>query len=176
MFDGLDDEIAYNEEEDDITAGKANASRFLNDLKNRSKRNNTQGDGASSDDKSENQSNDFMLNANSDQSDEPFPQRSNYTFDIVDFERQYPSKNLEKKPVPASALPDEEEDRILRNKRFKESLLASLPDRVKDFKVKKEEEEKEPAKPKGSVFFGLSPDISNDASPAQGTFSIIGGK
>lgn len=169
MFDGLDDDIAYNEEEDDIAVGKANTAKFLNDLKNKRKQRNSNEDGASSDDESENQSNHFTFNVNSDESANPFPQKSNYAFDIVDFERQYPSKQPEKTPAQSSALLDDNEDRILRNKKFKESLLAGLPERVKNFKVKKEEEEKEPVKPKGSLFKTFSPDALNEASPAQGT-------
>jgi hypothetical protein len=116
MFEGIGDEIGYTEEEEDIAAGKASTTKFLKDLKNRTKNVDTSENGASSNDKSE----------------DVFPQRAHNPYDFIGIDTR-PLKGKFEIPEPTGNQIDEE--KILRNRMAKQSLLAGLPDRVKNFKV-----------------------------------------
>jgi len=119
LFDDFDEEIVYNEDEENVSAGKASINTFLNGLK--SKR---------------------MSNANSkkDASNtgrfgDNFPKRSGYAdIDLFEFDRHKApplnQRGLQKLDKNDIKREDRQEQRIT-----KESLLASLPERVRNIKT-----------------------------------------
>ena len=131
LFEGMDEEIVYQEEEEDIAAGKVSTSKFLNDLKNkRAGKPITSGPVSGS------------------RVDTQFPQRSKYAdMDLADFNRQ---KDLTKKVSNQAKQQLKSGKDSANEKRItKESLLASLPERVKNIKTEVimiEEEKEEPPK------------------------------
>ena len=121
LDDFEEDAIVYNEENEDITAGKASITKYLNNLKNK----NT----------------DYIKSSQAqrmDQEDDKSTgkfKRSNYAeMDILDSFRSRPpaarGDDFGKIPAKKPRNSDQPKGRIT-----KESLLADLPDRVKNIKV-----------------------------------------
>lgn len=127
----MDEDIVYQEEEEEVAAGKASTSKFLTNLKNKRAGKPIQNSALTG----------SLL-------DSQFPQKSKYAdMDLADFNRH---KDLSKKVAEKSKRPiDTGKDSTNEKRITKESLLASLPERVKNIKtevVRVEEEKEAPLK------------------------------
>lgn len=127
LFDDFDEEIVYNEDEENVAAGKASVNKFLNDLKNKQNRSNSRKDKPTA------------------AYGQDFPKRSGYgDIDLFEFDRKkMPAIN---KTGLIKLSPKDKEMEVQDRKITKESLLAGLPDRVKNIRTGLQLGEKEEVK------------------------------
>lgn len=117
MFEDINEEIVYNEEEENIAAGKASTNKFLTQLKNK------RGGGKT-----------FKREPdNSDIFADNHQAKSKYAdIDLFDFSK-YRAKPLSGQSK--EKLTDKQKSGAGKDIITKESLLAGLPDRVKNIKT-----------------------------------------